>query len=49
MLWLQGVNTPRRWDVEIDELDVSPLQVQGPISQKLMADVVGPELNDLPY
>jgi len=49
MLWLQGVNTPRRWDVEIDELDVSPLQVQGPLSQKLMVDVVGPELNDLPY
>ncbi|KNX40271.1 Dimethylsulfonioproprionate demethylase DmdA [Roseovarius tolerans] len=49
MLWLQGVNTPRRWDIEIDELDVSPLQVQGPLSQKLMVDVVGPELNDLPY
>lgn len=49
MLWLQGVNTPRRWEVEIDELDVSPLQVQGPLSQELMVEIVGPELNDLPY
>lgn len=49
MLWLQGVNTPCRWDIEIDELDVSPLQVQGPLSQKLMVDLVGPELNELPY
>lgn len=49
MLWLQGVNLPRRWDVEIDELDVSPLQVQGPLSEQLMADLVGEELKDLPY
>lgn len=49
MLWLQGVNTPRRWDVEIDELDVAPLQVQGPLSEKLMQDVVGEGVKDLPY
>ncbi len=48
-LWLQGVNTPRRWDVEIDELDVSPLQVQGPFSAALMEDLVGPEMKSLPY
>lgn len=49
MLWLQGVNTPRRWEVAIDELDVSPLQVQGPLSEPLMTDLVGPELSDVPY
>ncbi|MBI6629433.1 aminomethyl transferase family protein [Pontibaca sp. S1109L] len=49
MLWLQGVNLPRRWDVEIDELDVSPLQVQGPLSEQLMADLVGERLKELPY
>lgn len=49
ILWLEGVNTPRRWDVEIAEQDISPLQVQGPLSQELMADIVGPELNDVPY
>jgi len=49
MLWLQGVNTPRRWNVEIDEIDVAPLQVQGPLSADMMADVVGEELRGIPY
>ena len=49
MLWLQGVNAPRRWDVEIDELDVSPLQIQGPLSKDLMVEIVGNAVNDLPY
>ncbi len=49
MLWLQGVNTPRRWDVEIDEIDVSPLQIQGPLSEDMMADLVGEELREVPY
>ncbi|HKK86075.1 MAG TPA: glycine cleavage T C-terminal barrel domain-containing protein [Roseovarius sp.] len=49
MLWLQGVNTPRRWDVEITELDVAPLQVQGPLSEDLMADLIGDDVRDLPY
>ncbi len=49
MLWLQGVNTPRRWDVEIDEIDVAPLQIQGPLSEDLMTDIVGEDLHELPY
>jgi aminomethyltransferase len=49
MLWLQGVNTPRGWEVEIDEIDVAPLQVQGPLSEDLMADVVGDEVREIPY
>ncbi|MEQ9487644.1 MAG: glycine cleavage T C-terminal barrel domain-containing protein [Alphaproteobacteria bacterium] len=49
MLWLQGVNLGRRWDVEIDEIDVSPLQIQGPLSEDLMADLVGEEVRDIPY
>lgn len=49
MLWLQGVNTPRRWDVEIDEIDVAPLQIQGPLSEDLMSDLIGDELRDIPY
>lgn len=49
MLWLRGVNVTGAWDVEIDEIDVAPLQVQGPLSEDLMADLVGPELRDIPY
>ncbi len=49
MLWLQGVNTPRRWDVEIDEIDVAPLQVQGPLSEDMMAELIGDELREIPY
>lgn len=49
MLWLQGVNTPRKWDVEIAEIDVAPLQVQGPLSQALMRDIVGEGLDRIPY
>jgi aminomethyltransferase len=49
MLWLQGVNTPQRWDVDIRELDVAPLQVQGPLSEDLMADLLGEGLREIPY
>lgn len=49
MLWLQGVNTPRRWDVDIRELDVAPLQVQGPLSEDMMADLLGDGLREIPY
>jgi len=49
MLWLKGVNVAGGWDVEIDELDVAPLQVQGPLSQDLMVELVGPELREVPY
>ena len=48
MFWLQGVNTGVGADVEIDEIDVCPLQVQGPKSADLMADLVGEEVRDLP-
>ena len=49
MLWLKGVNVAGGWDVEIAELDVAPLQVQGPLSKDLMVDLVGTELDEIPY
>ena len=49
MLWLQGVNTPKRWNVDIREIDVAPLQVQGPLSEDLMVDLIGEELRQIPY
>jgi len=49
MLWLQGVNNGHDFDVEIDEIDVSPMQIQGPKSVDVMENVVGPEVNEIPY
>ncbi len=49
MFWLQGVNSGRGFDVEINEIDVAPVQIQGPKSAALMADLVGPAVYDIPY
>jgi aminomethyltransferase len=49
LLWLQGVNLGRKWDVDIKEIDVAPLQVQGPLSEDLMAEVVGEKVREIPY
>jgi len=49
MQWLQGVNVGMDFDVEIDEIDVAPMQIQGPRSVDVMEEVVGPEVNDIPY
>jgi aminomethyltransferase len=49
LLWLEGVNLGLGYDVDIAELDVSPLQVQGPYSEEFMADLFGAEIHDMPY
>lgn len=49
MLWLQGVNVSKKYDVTIDEIDVCPLQIQGPLSEDLMAKLAGEGLRDVPY
>ncbi len=49
MQWLQGVNVEAGFDVEIDEIDVSPMQIQGPLSEDAMIDVVGEEVSEIPY
>lgn len=48
MLWLQGVNVGKGFDVSIKEIDVSPVQVQGPKSVDLIADLAGEEARVLP-
>ncbi|MDE0371573.1 MAG: aminomethyl transferase family protein, partial [Rhodospirillales bacterium] len=48
MFWLQGVNVGRKANVEIDEIDVCPVQVQGPKSVALMTDLVGDQVGELP-
>ena len=49
MLWLQAVNLGRKWDVDIEEIDVCPVQIQGPTSENLMADLVGDAIREVPY
>lgn len=49
MQWLQGVNVDADYDVEIDEIDVAPMQIQGPLSEDVMIDVVGEEVSEVPY
>ena len=49
LFWLQGVNVGLGMDVAIDEIDVCPLQIQGPKSLALMADLVGHAIRDIPY
>ncbi|MGH3447157.1 MAG: aminomethyltransferase family protein [Nocardioidaceae bacterium] len=48
MWWLQGVNVGTKFDVQINEIDVAPVQIQGPKSVDLMVDLVGPAAADIP-
>ena len=49
LLWVKGVAAGLNFDVEVDEPDVSPLAVQGPKSDDLMARVFGKEMRDLRF
>ncbi|MFL2853107.1 MAG: aminomethyl transferase family protein [Candidatus Pelagibacter sp.] len=50
-LYLQGVNADKRFNVEIDEIDACPVQIQGPKSKALMNDLIGGQvdLENMPY
>ena len=47
--WLRGVNVGRRYNVDIAEIDVAPVQIQGPKSAALMADLFGDRVHALPF
>ena len=49
LLWAQGVAVHSGMDVKITEPDVSPLQLQGPVSGKIMTDLFGDSIADLRY
>ena len=49
LLWAQGVNSFANFDVEIHEIDVSPVQIQGPKSVQLMEKMFGPHIRNIPY
>ena len=48
-MWLRGVNLGLRCDVSIAEIDVAPVQIQGPKSEALMVDLFGERVRDIPY
>ncbi len=49
LLWAKGLAAAGDWDVELDEPDVSPIQVQGPRSRDLMRDLFGEEIDGMKY
>jgi len=49
LLWAQGVLVNSNLNVSITEPDVSPLQLQGPNSGKIMENLFGETINDLKY
>ena len=49
LLWAQGVNSSGAFNVDIHEIDVSPVQIQGPKSAALMEKMFGPHIREIPY
>ena len=49
MLWVKGIANGYRLDVLVDEPDVSPLGVQGPKADDLMARVFGDAVRDIKF
>jgi len=48
-MFLQGVNHDGRFDVDIAEIDVAPVQIQGPKAPALMDDIFGPHMSKMKY
>jgi dimethylsulfoniopropionate demethylase len=48
-LWAAGLAHGLELNVQVFEPDVSPLAVQGPMAEDLMADVFGPEIRDVKF
>jgi aminomethyltransferase len=48
-LWAQGLAYHSGLDVTIKEIDVAPVQIQGPKSKGLMAELFGDKILDVPY
>ena len=49
LFWAQGLAATKKFDVDICEPDVSPLQLQGPKSREIMIDLFGEEIASLKY
>jgi glycine cleavage system aminomethyltransferase T len=48
-LWARGVAHGSSYDVAVREIDVGPVQVQGPKSKDVMVDLFGDSILEIPY
>ena len=48
-LWARGLAVNSGMDVTIEEIDVAPVQIQGPRSKELMVDLFGTAILEVPY
>lgn len=48
-LWALGLAHAGGWDVTVREVDVAPIQIQGPKSKDVMVDLFGVDILDIPY
>jgi glycine cleavage system aminomethyltransferase T len=48
-LWARGVAHNSDYDVTINEVDVAPVQVQGPRSKDVLVDLFGERVLEIPY
>jgi len=48
-LWARGVAHGSDYNVTVKEIDVGPLQVQGPKSKDVMVDLFGADILEIPY
>ena len=46
LFWAQGLAATKKFNIDICEPDVSPLQLQGPKSRKIMVDFFGEDISD---
>jgi aminomethyltransferase len=49
LLYALGLAAHAGMDVQVREVDAAPLQIQGPKSKDVMADLLGPDILDLRY
>ena len=49
LFWAQGLAATEKFNIDICEPDVSPLQLQGPKSREIMVDLFGEEIASLKY
>ena len=50
-MYLQGINADKRFNIEIDEIDTCPVQIQGPKAKALMKDLIGDQvdMDNIPF
>jgi glycine cleavage system aminomethyltransferase T len=48
-LWAMGLAHAGGWDVRIREIDVAPVQIQGPKAKEVVSDLFGDEVAGMPY